>query len=158
VIRHISPRSSSENIINSSRILTTLNMHISASILGGIVAISASANAALVRVNDFGSNPTNLQMNIYVPSRVATKPAIILGVRLTAPIPLGSFQLTLTSCTPAVAPASNTPHPPSTTASRTQKASSTSSPRPRKTATAGKSTPPKVSPVTRAATTKASPT
>jgi hypothetical protein len=83
VIRHISLRSSSENIINSSRILTTLNMYISASILGGIVAISASANAALVRVNDFGSNPTNLQMNIYVPSRVATKPAIILGVRLT---------------------------------------------------------------------------
>ncbi|KAF1938926.1 alpha/beta-hydrolase [Clathrospora elynae] len=55
-------------------------MHISTSVLGGIAAICATANGALTRVNDFGTNPTNLQMNIYVPSKVAAKPAIILGL------------------------------------------------------------------------------
>ncbi|KAF2743996.1 carbohydrate esterase family 1 protein [Sporormia fimetaria CBS 119925] len=43
-------------------------------------ALAASANSALVRVNDFGANPTNLQMNINVPSRPAANPAIILAL------------------------------------------------------------------------------
>lgn len=45
-----------------------------------LAAFSAIVNAALVRVSDFGSNPTNLQMNIWVPTNVAAKPAIILAV------------------------------------------------------------------------------
>jgi acetylxylan esterase len=56
-------------------------MYISTSTLGGLATILATANGALTRVNDFGSNPTNIQMNINVPSKLATKPAIILAVR-----------------------------------------------------------------------------
>lgn len=55
-------------------------MYISHSVLSGVALIASTANGALVRVNDFGSNPTNLQMNIYVPSKLAAKPAIILAV------------------------------------------------------------------------------
>ena len=53
--------------------------------VAALCALVAAANGALVRVNDFGSNPTNLQMNIYVPSQLATKPAIILAVRVVSP-------------------------------------------------------------------------
>jgi hypothetical protein len=60
-------------------------MHFSTSVLGSIVAFCATANAALTRVNDFGANPSNLQMNIYVPAKLATKPAIILAVRAFIP-------------------------------------------------------------------------
>jgi acetylxylan esterase len=56
-------------------------MHFSTSVLSSIAAICATANGALTRVNDFGANPSNLQMNIYVPAKVAAKPAIILAVR-----------------------------------------------------------------------------
>ncbi|KAF2849140.1 carbohydrate esterase family 1 protein [Plenodomus tracheiphilus IPT5] len=55
-------------------------MHIFSTVFSGIVAIASTANAALVRVNDFGSNPTNLQMNINVPSKLSAKPAIILAL------------------------------------------------------------------------------
>ncbi|KAF2194647.1 carbohydrate esterase family 1 protein [Zopfia rhizophila CBS 207.26] len=48
------------------------------SIAATLAALSATVNGALVRVNDFGSNPTNLQMNIWVPSKLAENPAIIL--------------------------------------------------------------------------------
>lgn len=56
-------------------------MHVSTSIVSGLAAFSTTANAALTRVNDFGANPSNLQMNIYVPAKLATKPAIIVAVR-----------------------------------------------------------------------------
>ncbi|OCL07201.1 carbohydrate esterase family 1 protein [Glonium stellatum] len=36
-------------------------------------------HGALVSVSNFGSNPTSLQMNIYVPTKLATKPAVILA-------------------------------------------------------------------------------
>lgn len=65
--------------------LTTLTMHFSTSVLGSVAALCATANGALTRVNDFGANPSNLQMNIYVPAKVAEKPAIILAVRLAIP-------------------------------------------------------------------------
>ncbi|KAI4604561.1 hypothetical protein J4E80_011040 [Alternaria sp. BMP 0032] len=55
-------------------------MHFSTSVLGSIAALCATANGALTRVNDFGANPSNLQMNIYVPAKVAEKPAIILAL------------------------------------------------------------------------------
>jgi hypothetical protein len=35
---------------------------------------------ALVSVANFGANPTNLQMSIYVPAKLATDPAIIVAV------------------------------------------------------------------------------
>ena len=40
----------------------------------------ATVNGALTRVTNFGTNPTNLEMNIEVPGKIATKPAIILAV------------------------------------------------------------------------------
>ncbi|KAF1955031.1 alpha/beta-hydrolase [Byssothecium circinans] len=45
-----------------------------------LLALLGAVNGALVKVNDFGANPTNLQMNIYVPTNVAPKPAIILAI------------------------------------------------------------------------------
>ncbi|KAF1844400.1 carbohydrate esterase family 1 protein [Cucurbitaria berberidis CBS 394.84] len=59
-------------------------MHISTSFVFGVAAFSAAVNAVLTRVNDFGSNPTNLQMNINVPAKLADKPAIILALHLCA--------------------------------------------------------------------------
>lgn len=47
-----------------------------------IAVLTAFADGALVRVDNFGTNPTNLQMNIYVPSKLATSPGIILAVRI----------------------------------------------------------------------------
>lgn len=46
-------------------------------------AMLASANTAfgaLQQVTGFGSNPTNIQMFISVPAKVATSPAIIVAV------------------------------------------------------------------------------
>ena len=46
-----------------------------------IAALAATTvDGALTRVTNFGTNPTNLQMNIYVPAQVASKPAVILAV------------------------------------------------------------------------------
>ncbi|MEU7918856.1 extracellular catalytic domain type 1 short-chain-length polyhydroxyalkanoate depolymerase [Micromonospora zamorensis] len=36
--------------------------------------------ATLTQVTNFGTNPTNLQMHLYVPDRVATRPAILLAM------------------------------------------------------------------------------
>lgn len=36
--------------------------------------------ASLVQVEDFGANPTNIYMYIYVPDKLATKPAVIVAV------------------------------------------------------------------------------
>jgi acetylxylan esterase len=58
-------------------------MHISSTVLGGLAALASVVDAAgFMRVNDFGPNPTNLQMNMYVPQKVAQKPAIILALHL----------------------------------------------------------------------------
>lgn len=37
-------------------------------------------NGALTPVTNFGSNPTGLTMGIYVPTKLATNPAVILAV------------------------------------------------------------------------------
>jgi acetylxylan esterase len=57
------------------------------SLFAAVAALTATAHGALVRVNDFGSNPSNLQMNINVPAKLATNPAIILAVRLPPFLP-----------------------------------------------------------------------
>jgi len=46
-----------------------------ASMAGGAVA------ASLQQVTNFGTNPTKINMYIYVPDKLATKPAIVVGVR-----------------------------------------------------------------------------
>ena len=38
------------------------------------------ASPTPISVPNFGANPTNLQMSIYVPTKLATEPAIILAV------------------------------------------------------------------------------
>jgi acetylxylan esterase len=49
--------------------------------LFGLVATATSAlSASLQRVNDFGNNPTKIYMYIYVPDKVAAKPAVIVAV------------------------------------------------------------------------------
>ncbi|CAA9960938.1 LpqC Poly depolymerase [Pyrenophora teres f. maculata] len=57
-------------------------MHFSTSLLSSIAAICATANgAALTLVPEgWGANPTALEMNIYVPDTLATKPPIILAL------------------------------------------------------------------------------
>jgi hypothetical protein len=45
-------------------------------------ALAALASAAsLVRVSNFGANPANISMSIYVPDKLPAKPAIVLVVR-----------------------------------------------------------------------------
>ncbi|MET8311277.1 PHB depolymerase family esterase [Micromonospora sp. NPDC005173] len=45
------------------------------------LAFAAPASAAtLTEVTGFGSNPTNLRMHLYVPDRVASRPAILLAL------------------------------------------------------------------------------
>jgi hypothetical protein len=47
----------------------------------GLAATAATClGASLQPVSDFGNNPTNIQMNIYVPDKLATKPAVIVAV------------------------------------------------------------------------------
>jgi hypothetical protein len=48
-----------------------------------IVAASLAASglcASLQQVSNFGNNPSGIQMYIYVPDKVASNPAIIVGV------------------------------------------------------------------------------
>ncbi|MGW3605813.1 extracellular catalytic domain type 1 short-chain-length polyhydroxyalkanoate depolymerase [Micromonospora sp. NPDC005161] len=46
------------------------------------LTFAAPASAAtLTQVTGFGTNPTNLQMHLYVPDRVATRPAVLLALR-----------------------------------------------------------------------------
>ena len=48
-----------------------------------MLAMVASVSAAqLKQVTSFGTNPTSLQMYIYVPDKLAAKPPVIVAVRL----------------------------------------------------------------------------
>jgi len=48
-------------------------------VAGAILALPASA-ASLVEVTDFGPNPTNLRMHLYVPDRVQQRPPVLVAV------------------------------------------------------------------------------
>jgi len=50
--------------------------------MGGLVAATATpaAAASLVEVTNFGANPTGLRMHLYVPDRVAARPAVLVAV------------------------------------------------------------------------------
>lgn len=49
--------------------------------IAGLVAAPKPASAAtLVEVTNFGTNPTNLRMHLYVPNVVAARPAILVAV------------------------------------------------------------------------------
>lgn len=47
-----------------------------------LLALASSVCGALQQVTGFGTNPTNVQMYISVPSKVATNPAIIVAVSI----------------------------------------------------------------------------
>jgi poly(hydroxyalkanoate) depolymerase family esterase len=59
-------------------------------LLATVVAVAATASAfalatpaaaaALTRVTSFGTNPSNLNMYVYVPDRVAAKPALLVAI------------------------------------------------------------------------------
>jgi hypothetical protein len=49
-----------------------------------VLASAGSAFGALQQVTGFGTNPTNLQMFVSVPAKVATNPAIIVAVRISS--------------------------------------------------------------------------
>lgn len=42
--------------------------------------VSLAAAASLVQVRDWGANPTRINMYIFVPDKLAEKPAIIVAV------------------------------------------------------------------------------
>jgi endo-1,4-beta-xylanase len=48
--------------------------------VAGLVAAQPASAASLTRVTGFGSNPSNLNMYIYVPNKVAAKPALLVAV------------------------------------------------------------------------------
>ena len=56
-------------------------MHLRLSLLVLAVLASVGFRASLVQVKDFGANPTKIYMYIYVPDKLATKPAVIVAVR-----------------------------------------------------------------------------
>jgi acetylxylan esterase len=56
-------------------------------ILSAAFATLASA-ASLVPVRNFGPNPSNITMNIYVPDKLAPNPAIVVVVGPPVNIPL----------------------------------------------------------------------
>ena len=54
--------------------------------VGAALAVPAPASAAaLTEVTNFGTNPSNLRMYLYVPDTVAARPALLVAVTTTAP-------------------------------------------------------------------------
>ncbi|MEU6431644.1 esterase, partial [Microbispora sp. NPDC046973] len=49
-------------------------------VVGMFLAARPAAAASLTRVTNFGTNPTNLNMYLYVPDRVAARPALLVLV------------------------------------------------------------------------------
>ena len=47
---------------------------------GTPAAAPAAAAAALTEITNFGTNPSNLRMYVYVPNRVTTRPAVLVAV------------------------------------------------------------------------------
>ncbi|GAA3800266.1 hypothetical protein GCM10022226_19780 [Sphaerisporangium flaviroseum] len=49
-------------------------------IIAGFVTASPASPASLTEVTNFGTNPSNLRMHLYVPDTVAARPAIVVAV------------------------------------------------------------------------------
>jgi endo-1,4-beta-xylanase len=64
------------------RLLSSLVTILMLSFLGVVSVATAqpASAAALTRVTNFGTNPSNLNMYIYVPDKVAAKPALLVAV------------------------------------------------------------------------------
>ncbi|MFJ8578084.1 PHB depolymerase family esterase [Micromonospora sp. NPDC093277] len=48
--------------------------------LAAVTAATPASAAALTEVTNFGANPTNLRMHLYVPDRVASQPALVVVI------------------------------------------------------------------------------
>src|SRR5690606_19607967 len=48
--------------------------------LGGLAFALPASAATLTEVTNFGNNPTNLRMHLYVPDNVAPQPAVLVAV------------------------------------------------------------------------------
>ncbi|MGC5664172.1 PHB depolymerase family esterase [Micromonospora sp. WMMD723] len=51
-----------------------------ATVTAVVTAPNPASAATLTQVTNFGTNPTNLQMHLYVPDRVAARPALLLAL------------------------------------------------------------------------------
>ncbi|HEX4813723.1 MAG TPA: PHB depolymerase family esterase [Nonomuraea sp.] len=49
-------------------------------VIAGLIAAPPAASAQLTEVTNFGTNPTNLRMHLYVPDGVASRPALLVAV------------------------------------------------------------------------------
>ncbi|TGJ82416.1 hypothetical protein E0Z10_g6333 [Xylaria hypoxylon] len=49
-------------------------------VVGSLVSAGVALGASLQQVSNFGTNPTSIQMYIYVPEKVASKPAVIVAL------------------------------------------------------------------------------
>jgi poly(hydroxyalkanoate) depolymerase family esterase len=62
------------------------------SAVGVLLGVRPAAAASLTRVTGFGNNPTNLNMYVYVPDRVAPKPALLVMVHYCTGSASGVFN------------------------------------------------------------------
>jgi hypothetical protein len=55
-------------------------MHLIRGLIVATTLVVGIFAASLTKVTNFGSNPTSIDMYIYVPDKVATRPAVIVAV------------------------------------------------------------------------------
>lgn len=70
--------------ITSYRLAVMLPSTIAHSIAALSLFILTGHGAKLTKVDNFGFNPTDIQMYIYVPDRLAPKPAVVMGVSINS--------------------------------------------------------------------------
>jgi hypothetical protein len=87
-----------------------------------LAAATAVAGASLQQVTSFGTNPTKINMYIYVPDKLATKPAVIVAVSRPR-LRLKLQSLRLSSCIHVVVLANSGTAVPSCPRTLTQTAS-----------------------------------
>ena len=51
-----------------------------ATLVAGAFSVHTARAASLIEITNFGNNPSNLRMYVYIPSKLAVKPAILVGV------------------------------------------------------------------------------
>ncbi|WP_310740664.1 alpha/beta hydrolase family esterase, partial [Microbispora sp. H10885] len=61
-------------------------------LVGMLLAAHPAAAATLTRITGFGTNPTNLNMYLYVPDRVAARPALLVLVHYCSGSASGIFN------------------------------------------------------------------
>lgn len=68
--------------MNLKNLLPGAVLAVAGAMVAALLAFAApqASAASLTQVTNFGTNPTNLQMHLYVPDRVAAKPGILLAI------------------------------------------------------------------------------